>query len=205
LQKQGIVVRTLGAVLMAASLVMGMAAEASPRWAIVVHGGAGVIERKDLTADQERAYREAMRKVTDSGAKLLAAGKPALDVIEATIGMMEDDPLFNAGRGAVFTAQGRNELDAAIMDGKTLKAGSVAGVTHSSSHFIGASSDGSLAARDVGGRGCRYILDGERTGAGGAGLVLHPTSLGRAAEVPASKRAACAEPAARHSRERRSR
>lgn len=109
---------------------MGMAAaEAGPRWAIVVHGGAGVIERKQLTAEQEQAYREAMRKVTGSGAKLLAAGKPALDVIEATIGMMEDDPLFNAGRGAVFTAQGRNELDAAIMDGKTLQAGSVAGVT----------------------------------------------------------------------------
>lgn len=110
---------------------MGMtAAGAGPRWAIVVHGGAGVIERKELSAEQERAYRDSMRKVTESGAKLLAAGKPALDVIEATIGLMEDDPLFNAGRGAVFTAQGRNELDAAIMDGKTLKAGSVAGVTH---------------------------------------------------------------------------
>lgn len=123
-------VRTLSAVLITAGWVMGMAAaEAGPRWAIVVHGGAGVIERKDLSADQERAYREAMRKVTESGAKLLAEGKTSLDVIEATIGMMEDDPLFNAGRGAVFTAQGRNELDAAIMDGKTLKAGSVAGVT----------------------------------------------------------------------------
>jgi beta-aspartyl-peptidase (threonine type) len=109
---------------------MGMvAAEAAPRWAIVVHGGAGIIERKDLTTEQEQAYREAMRRVTESGAKLLAEGKPALDVIEATVGMMEDDPLFNAGRGAVFSAQGRNELDAAIMDGKTLKAGSVAGVT----------------------------------------------------------------------------
>ncbi len=105
------------------------AGAAAPRWAIVVHGGAGVIERQHLTAEQEHAYREAMRKVTDSGAKLLASGTPALDVIEATIGMMEDDPLFNAGRGAVFTAQGRNELDAAIMDGKTLKAGSVTGVT----------------------------------------------------------------------------
>jgi beta-aspartyl-peptidase (threonine type) len=109
---------------------MGMAtAEAGPRWAIVVHGGAGVIERKELSAEQERAYRQAMHKVTDSGAKLLAAGKPALDVIEVTIGMMEDDALFNAGRGAVFTAAGRNELDAAIMDGKTLKAGAVTGVT----------------------------------------------------------------------------
>jgi L-asparaginase / beta-aspartyl-peptidase len=109
---------------------MGMAAaEAGPRWAIVVHGGAGVIERNKLSAEQEHAYREAMHRVTESGAKLLADGKPALDVVEATVGMMEDDPLFNAGRGAVFTAQGRNELDAAIMDGKTLKAGSVAGVT----------------------------------------------------------------------------
>nr|WP_298721888.1 isoaspartyl peptidase/L-asparaginase [uncultured Steroidobacter sp.] len=114
-----------------AALVVGvaMAAEAGPRWAIVVHGGAGVIERQELTAEQEHAYREAMRKVTERGARLLAANKPALDVIEATIGMMEDDPLFNAGRGAVFTAQGRNELDAAIMDGKTLKAGAVAAVT----------------------------------------------------------------------------
>ena len=107
---------------------MGMA-EAAPRWAIVVHGGAGVIVREQLRPEQEQAYREAMRKVTEHGAQLLAAGKPALDVIEATVGMMEDDPLFNAGRGAVFTAQGRNELDAAIMDGKTLKAGSIAGVT----------------------------------------------------------------------------
>jgi beta-aspartyl-peptidase (threonine type) len=113
-----------------AGVMMAMtAAEAGPRWAIVVHGGAGVIEREKLSADQERAYREAMRKVTETGAKLLAAGKPALDVIEATIGMMEDDPLFNCGRGAVFTEQGRNELDAAIMEGKTLKAGAVAGVT----------------------------------------------------------------------------
>lgn len=88
-----------------------------------------MIERQQLSAEQERAYRDAMRKVTESGARLLAAGKPALDVIEATIGMMEDDPLFNAGRGAVFTEQGRNELDAAIMDGKTLGAGAVAGIT----------------------------------------------------------------------------
>lgn len=122
--------RTFRLTLIAACVVMAMTvAEAGPRWAILVHGGAGVIERDQLSAEQERAYREAMRKVTDSGAQLLAAGKPALDVVELTIGMMEDDPLFNAGRGAVFTAQGRNELDAAIMDGKTLQAGAVAGVT----------------------------------------------------------------------------
>ena len=195
LPKQGILVRTSSAVLITASLVMGMAAaEAGPRWAIVVHGGAGVIERKDLSAEQERAYREAMRKVTESGAKLLAAGKPALDVIEATIGMMEDDPLFNAGRGAVFTAQGRNELDAAIMDGKTLKAGSVAGVTRTR-HPI------SLARRVMErsphvmlvGAGADTFSEQNGTRAGAAGLVLHATSLGLAAEVPASKQAAGAE------------
>lgn len=117
------------ALAIAGVMMAATAAEAGPRWAIVVHGGAGVIERDKLSAEQERAYREAMRKVTETGARLLAAGKPGLDVIEATIGMMEDDPLFNAGRGAVFTEQGRNELDAAVMDGKTLEAGSVAGVT----------------------------------------------------------------------------
>ncbi len=104
-------------------------AEAAATWAIVVHGGAGVIERKDLSAEQEAAYRAAMNRVTQAGAAVLSEGGSALDAIEATIQLMEDDPLFNAGRGAVFTAEGRNELDAAIMDGKTLAAGSVAGVT----------------------------------------------------------------------------
>lgn len=103
--------------------------EAAPRWAIVVHGGAGVIERKDLSAEQEAAYRAAMTRAVQAGSDVLAKGGSALDAVEATVGVMEDDPLFNAGRGAVFTAGGRNELDAAIMDGKTLAAGAVAGVT----------------------------------------------------------------------------
>ena len=98
-------------------------------WAIVVHGGAGVIERKDLSPEQEAAYRAAMNRAIQAGAAVLSKGGSALDAIEATIQLMEDDPLFNAGRGAVFTAEGRNELDAAIMDGKTLAAGAVAGVT----------------------------------------------------------------------------
>ena len=98
-------------------------------WAIVVHGGAGVIERKDLSPEQEAAYRAAMNRAIQAGGAVLSKGGAALDAIEATIHLMEDNPLFNAGRGAVFTAEGRNELDAAIMDGKTLAAGSVAGVT----------------------------------------------------------------------------
>ena len=96
---------------------------------IVVHGGAGVIERKDLSPEQETAYRAAMNRAIQAGAAVLTKGGSALDAIETTIKLMEDDPLFNAGRGAVFTAEGRNELDAAIMDGKTLAAGSIAGVT----------------------------------------------------------------------------
>lgn len=101
----------------------------APKWAIVVHGGAGVIERSQLTPEQERAYRSAMTRVTEAGAKVLKDGGSAMDAIEATIHLLEDDPLFNAGRGAVFTAEGRNELDASIMDGKTMGAGAVAGVT----------------------------------------------------------------------------
>jgi beta-aspartyl-peptidase (threonine type) len=98
-------------------------------WAIVVHGGAGVIERKDLSPEQEAAYRAAMNRAIQAGGAVLSRGGSALDAIETSIRLMEDDPLFNAGRGAVFTAAGRNELDSAIMDGKTLAAGSVAGVT----------------------------------------------------------------------------
>ena len=98
-------------------------------WTIVVHGGAGVIERKDLSPKQETAYRAAMNRAIQAGGAILSKGGSALDAIETTIQLMEDDPLFNAGRGSVFTAEGRNELDSAIMDGKTLAAGSVAGVT----------------------------------------------------------------------------
>ena len=103
--------------------------DAAPRWALVVHGGAGVIDRTSLTAAQDAAYRAALARATESGALVLRAGGSALEAVEATIVVMEDDPLFNAGRGAVFTASGRNELDAAIMDGRSLEAGAVAGVT----------------------------------------------------------------------------
>jgi beta-aspartyl-peptidase (threonine type) len=116
---------------LAAVLTMTMAGEAAakPKWALVVHGGAGVIEREDLSPEQDKAYREAMARVANVGADVLKKGGSALDAIEAAVKILEDDPLFNAGRGAVFTAEGRNELDASVMDGKTLKAGAVAGVT----------------------------------------------------------------------------
>ncbi|WP_309089961.1 isoaspartyl peptidase/L-asparaginase [Phenylobacterium sp.] len=121
--------KVLGAVLAAVMVTMAGQAAAKPKWAIVVHGGAGVIERDDLTPEQDKAYREAMARVANVGAEVLKKGGSALDAIEASVKILEDDPLFNAGRGAVFTAEGRNELDASIMDGKTLKAGAVAGVT----------------------------------------------------------------------------
>jgi L-asparaginase / beta-aspartyl-peptidase len=122
-------VAVLLAVLVMAAATSGAQAAPRPRWAIVVHGGAGVIERKDLTPAQDEAYREAMGRVAEAGAAVLKRGGTSLDAIEAAIRIMEDDPLFNAGKGAVFAADGRNELDSSIMDGKTLMAGAVASVT----------------------------------------------------------------------------
>jgi beta-aspartyl-peptidase (threonine type) len=98
-------------------------------WALAIHGGAGVIERGSLTPDQERAYRAAMSTALEAGAGVLRRGGSSLDAVEAAIRVLEDDALFNAGRGAVFTADGRNELDASIMDGRTRMAGAVAGIT----------------------------------------------------------------------------
>jgi beta-aspartyl-peptidase (threonine type) len=111
---------------------------ASPhKWSIVVHGGAGVIERKDMPAATEAAYRAAMKTAIETGAAVLEKGGTSLDAVQATIQYLEDNPLFNAGKGAVFTADGRNELDSAIMDGATLKAGAVAQIT-STRHPIAA-------------------------------------------------------------------
>ncbi len=102
---------------------------AQTNWALAIHGGAGVVERGDLTAQKESEYRAGLDAALAAGQKVLAARGSSLDAVEAVIRVLEDNPLFNAGRGAVFTAEGRNELDASIMDGATLKAGSVAGVT----------------------------------------------------------------------------
>lgn len=105
------------------------AAEEAPRWSFAIHGGAGVIERDSLTPEQDAAYRAALHRALQAGSAVLAAGGSSLDAIQAAIELMEDDPLFNAGRGAVFTAAGRNELDAAVMNGADLNAGAVAGLT----------------------------------------------------------------------------
>ena len=98
-------------------------------WSLVVHGGAGVMTRETLTPEQDAAFRAALGVALAAGAAVLRGDGGALDAVEAAIRCLEDEPLFNAGRGAVFTAEGRNELDAAIMDGRDRSAGSVAGVT----------------------------------------------------------------------------
>jgi beta-aspartyl-peptidase (threonine type) len=105
------------------------AATQAHHWALVLHGGAGVIERASMDPKMEAAYRASIKQAVDAAAKVLDGGGSSVDAVEAAIQILEDDPLFNAGRGAVFTAEGKNELDAAIMDGATLKAGAVAGVT----------------------------------------------------------------------------
>jgi beta-aspartyl-peptidase (threonine type) len=97
--------------------------------AIGIHGGAGVIERSKMSQQLEREYRDALGAALDAGHTLLAAGGSSLDAVAAAVVTMEDSPLFNAGRGAAFTADGKNELDAAVMDGATLMAGAVTLVT----------------------------------------------------------------------------
>jgi beta-aspartyl-peptidase (threonine type) len=98
-------------------------------WAIVIHGGAGGITKENITPEMDKEYRAALLFALNTGKKVLAEGGSALDAVEKTIRTMEDNPLFNAGKGAVFTHDGKNELDAAIMDGSNLAAGAVAGVT----------------------------------------------------------------------------
>lgn len=99
------------------------------KYVLVMHGGAGTILKKNMTAEKEVAYRAAMTKALQTGYDALKSGKTSLDAVEVAIHVLEDSPLFNAGKGAVFTHEGKNEMDAAIMDGKTLKAGAIAGVT----------------------------------------------------------------------------
>ncbi|SEJ30962.1 beta-aspartyl-peptidase (threonine type) [Frateuria terrea] len=121
--------RVFAALAALAILEMGVAtmSHASTTPVLVIHGGSGVIKR-NLDHARENQVRAALARALQSGYAQLKAGKPALDGITAALTVLEDDPNFNAGRGAVFTHDGRNELDAAIMDGSTLRAGAVAGV-----------------------------------------------------------------------------
>ena len=103
---------------------------AAKKYVLVIHGGAGTILRSNMTAEKEQLYKQGLQKALNAGSEILKNGGNAIDAVEATIRILEDDSLFNAGKGAVFTNEGRNELDASIMDGKTLKAGAVAGITN---------------------------------------------------------------------------
>jgi len=99
-------------------------------YGLVIHGGAGTLARNKMTPELEKEYRAKLQEALMAGYKILESGGTSLDAIETAIKIMEDSPLFNAGKGAVFTAEGTNELDASIMDGKTKMAGAVAGVKH---------------------------------------------------------------------------
>jgi beta-aspartyl-peptidase (threonine type) len=98
-------------------------------FAIAIHGGAGTLPRADMSAEAESNYRAGLKEAIDAGFTVLQSGGSSLDAVTRAVVLLEDNPLFNAGKGAVFTLDGRNELDASIMDGNTLMAGAVCGVT----------------------------------------------------------------------------
>jgi len=102
--------------------------ETQSNFAIAIHGGAGTITKNNMTPEKELAYRSKLEEALNIGYSILNKGGSSLDAVEATVRIMENSELFNAGKGAVFTNAGTNELDASIMDGSNLKAGAVAGV-----------------------------------------------------------------------------
>lgn len=97
-------------------------------FALVIHGGAGVIERDQLSVEEEQAIRSELDAALEAGRRILADGGSALDAVEAAVVALEESPRFNAGKGSVYNADGQHELDASIMEGKTRRAGAVAGV-----------------------------------------------------------------------------
>lgn len=105
-----------------------VAPSATPTYVLVIHGGAGNFTEASIPAERATAYRQKMQEALDKGEEVLKNNGTAVEAVEEVIRIMEDSPLFNAGKGAVFTHEGYNELDASIMDGSTLNAGAVAGV-----------------------------------------------------------------------------
>src|SRR5204862_6444826 len=97
---------------------------------LAIHGGAGTIERSEITPEKEHEYRAGLERALNAGYEILNRGGSSLDATEAAVRVLEDDPRFNAGRGSVFTSAGTNEMDASIMDGKTVRAGAVGSVKH---------------------------------------------------------------------------
>jgi L-asparaginase / beta-aspartyl-peptidase len=99
-----------------------------PGYVLVIHGGAGVMDKKDFTPELEKEYLDKMQEALDSGESILKSGGTSLDAVTAAVVIMENSPLFNAGKGSVFSETGENEMDAAIMSGRDLSAGAIAGV-----------------------------------------------------------------------------
>lgn len=116
--------------LLALALITSCSQTTHPRpdYVLVIHGGAGVMDKKDFTPELELAYRDKLAEALDSGEIILKSGRSAMDAVSAAVMVMEDSPLFNAGKGAVFAETGENEMDAAVMNGLNLSAGAVAGV-----------------------------------------------------------------------------
>ncbi|WP_395770926.1 isoaspartyl peptidase/L-asparaginase family protein [Arenimonas sp.] len=115
-------------IIIAGILLMSSAAAASPKTALVIHGGAGVITRAQLSAEDQIGYEKALNAALDAGNAVLQRGGSARDAVIASVTVLEDSPLFNAGKGAVYNAEGGHELDASLMEGHTGKAGAVAGL-----------------------------------------------------------------------------
>jgi len=109
-------------------LIAGCSRNDPPEFVLVIHGGSGNISPESIPEESRKQYTDVMMRALDTGYLLLKSGRSSLDAVEAAIIIMEDSPFFNAGKGAVFTHEGRNELDASIMDGLTMKAGAVAAV-----------------------------------------------------------------------------
>lgn len=109
-------------------VVFSLITTGQQKYAIVIHGGAGVMSKEKMTTEQQNEYKAKMGEALELGEQMLKAGAEATDVVVKVINVLEDSPLFNAGKGAVFTHDEKVELDASIMDGKTLNAGAVAGV-----------------------------------------------------------------------------
>src|SRR5712692_693376 len=135
-------------------------------FALAVHGGAGTMSRDDATASRTTPYHEGLRRALVTGRDVLAAGGSALDAATKAVVALEDDPLFNAGRGSVFTAAGTQEMDASVMDGTDHRAGGVAGIFGPRNPV--------LAARAVMERSSHVLLigDGAMQFCRGAGLAF---------------------------------
>lgn len=120
--------RTATSLLLALAATVTTANAAQPPIALAIHGGAGTLKPEQIDAEREAGIRAALDAALDAGYAVLESGGASLDAVEAAVRVLEDSPHFNAGKGAVFTAEGINEMDAAIMEGHSLRAGAVAGV-----------------------------------------------------------------------------